>query len=509
MLARRHLPLLAVAVALLLPGSATAATFTPTTTADGDDPICAPNACTLRDAIEDAGAAPGNEVSIPAGTYTLSLGELLIDNDMTVTGAGARTTIIDAQGTSRVFSIDTGSAVTIRGVTITGGDAPPPGPGFGAEGGGILTDGSLTLESSAVVGNTAQFTGGGISSPFKGDESLTTIRDSLIANNTVTGGLAAGSGGGLNLFGDGLVVNSTVTGNSVSNPGYNQGGGITNARNSFSPSPGELTLLNSTVAGNSIDATGGGLGAGISGDDVQDFMGALVTDFRSTNSIVAGNTGGTDCALVNTTVTNFNLSGDASCGFNDAGSKQNANPQLGALADNGGPTNTRALADGSPALNSGTGTGCPAADQRGTARPQALRCDMGAFELGAPDLVVTLRPGTAKTEGRAVYIATIANKGPQSALGARLKSKVPAETGMVRLKGCKHTKKRPNKTATNTHRKKYGCPLGRIAPGASVEVTINFEPKRKGRLVTKAKGRNDLGDADPSNNTAKAKIVRE
>ncbi len=63
-------------------------------------------------------------------------------------------------------------------------------------------------------------------------------------------------------------------------------------------------------------------------------------------------------------------------------------PLLGELRDNGGPTLTHALLPGSPAIDAGNpappgtvGTACPATAQRGVARPQGPRCDIGAFEL--------------------------------------------------------------------------------------------------------------------------------
>jgi hypothetical protein len=57
-----------------------------------------------------------------------------------------------------------------------------------------------------------------------------------------------------------------------------------------------------------------------------------------------------------------------------------ADAGLGSLADNGGPTETHALAPGSPAIDAAdTGT-CPATDQRGVARPQGAACDVGSFE---------------------------------------------------------------------------------------------------------------------------------
>jgi predicted outer membrane repeat protein len=54
-------------------------------------------------------------------------------------------------------------------------------------------------------------------------------------------------------------------------------------------------------------------------------------------------------------------------------------PLLDALADNGGPTQTMALAAGSPAIDAGVSEACPATDQRG--EPRQGECDAGAFEV--------------------------------------------------------------------------------------------------------------------------------
>ena len=55
-------------------------------------------------------------------------------------------------------------------------------------------------------------------------------------------------------------------------------------------------------------------------------------------------------------------------------------PQLGGLADNGGPTWTMALLPGSPALNAGNALTCAPTDQRGIPRPQGNTCDVGSYE---------------------------------------------------------------------------------------------------------------------------------
>ena len=79
-----------------------------------------------------------------------------------------------------------------------------------------------------------------------------------------------------------------------------------------------------------------------------------------------------------------NLSSDNTCNFNGTGDQKNINPKLGALQNNGGPTQTMALLAGSPAINAGNPSGCTdgagnelTTDQRGVPRPNP--CDMGAY----------------------------------------------------------------------------------------------------------------------------------
>ncbi|HMQ33724.1 MAG TPA: choice-of-anchor Q domain-containing protein, partial [Chloroflexaceae bacterium] len=91
-----------------------------------------------------------------------------------------------------------------------------------------------------------------------------------------------------------------------------------------------------------------------------------------------------------------------------------ADPGLEALANNGGPSPTHALTAGSLALDGGGGPACPAADQRGVARPQGAACDSGAFEreAGPAALVVTTAADSGEGSLRAAIEAANARPGP-------------------------------------------------------------------------------------------------
>jgi hypothetical protein len=110
------------------------------------------------------------------------------------------------------------------------------------------------------------------------------------------------------------------------------------------------------------------------------------------NTIVATNTASSN-PNCNGTIANGgnNLDSGTSCGWvSTNGSKSSADPMLGPLADNGGPTLTMALLPGSTAYNGVTynaPNGCPSTDQRGFFRPQAGLCDIGAYEVMSGTLI--------------------------------------------------------------------------------------------------------------------------
>jgi CSLREA domain-containing protein len=351
-----------LAAALLAPGTAGAATFTVNTTADHSG-TCDASDCTLREALDQAAnsTAVQDAIVVPPGTYNLSVGQQLTLNGDVISGAGARSTIIDGGLASRVlFATSDGlTQPQVSGVTIRGGNGV--GPPITGSGGGILVTNanSLGLINSTVTGNTAISDGGGIY--LDGGISL------FMAGSTVAGNVSSGgNGGGIYSDNESIVAaaNSTISGNVA---GDGAGGAI------FGGGGTSLFLSNATVAGNQAPSQGG--------------LATTSGGATLANTIIAGNSG-VQCAISGSVTSNNSLSSDTSCGLTGTGDLQGVNPGLGPLANNGGPTDTRAIGPTSPANNRG-GAGCQTTDQRGVARPQGAACDMGAYEYVWPTLTIT------------------------------------------------------------------------------------------------------------------------
>ncbi len=372
----RRAGLAALAVAILVcsaPAAAGAAVFTVTRF---DDPVpgdCGAVDCSLRSAVDATNAAAGADVIVlRAGTYALTredgqeLGnnenDLNITGPLTIRGAGAGATVInaiamDAHGTaSRVLTASTPVAgvVALTGVTLTGarGSAIRQADSAAVQ----ITDSAVTANSGSQAGGIDTTTGAG---------SLTVTR------STISGNMTNIAGGGIQAEVPVTVVNSTISGNTAQS--LTGGGGIQRTAN------GTVTVLNSTITGNTAPVNRGG---GIAGPATLK------------NTIIAANNGGNCSAPL--TSQGHNIESATDCQLDGAGDQQGVNPQLGPLAANGGPTRTHALAAGTPAVNAGDNSGCPATDQRGRARPDGPACDIGAYEidLTAPDTAIVSGPGT-------------------------------------------------------------------------------------------------------------------
>jgi hypothetical protein len=369
--------------------------------------------CTLSAAI--GFAQPGDTVSLeppsPPGPYTLTLGELLINKDITIRGAGARTTTVTAAGCPapcRVFHIDQ-ATVTLAGMTITGGNATGPCGGIGPcpQGGGIFVRGSsvgtrnadLTVTDCTVRDNIT--TGTGIPSGGAGiDVAAGTL---TVINSTITGNHSTnGSGGGIEAsFATVTITNSTVTGNVAGDsPSVGLGGAIVSQDTAF-------TVRSSTISGN----TANGAGPDPRGGNIFGFAG---TTYDFEDSIVAGGiaAAGVNCTVLSgptdpssITSNGHNIDSADECGFHAAGDYSNTDPQLGPLADNGGQTDTQAPAPGSVTIDGGS-RDCPppSTDQRGIARPQPAggACDIGAVEVVPLPTTTTTLPAPAEICGDCV-----------------------------------------------------------------------------------------------------------
>jgi CSLREA domain-containing protein len=272
----------------------------------------------------------------------------------------------------------------------------------GNGGGGIAAEGTATLTGSRVTGNTAGGAiGGGLFNV--GTVSDSTISDNTassgggvedypglvmtITNSTLDGNHGAADGGALDINQQINVIRSTIAGNRAGDSFFEGFGAA-----AVIDGGGTLVVSDSTIAGNTtrppgrgaIDNFGGSLTllfATVSGSQ------GLITGSgfnTATGTILAGNGTTPNCPGALSETVGYNLSTDPSCGLSKKTDLTNANPMLGPLADNGGPTMTQGLARSSPAVNAGglpASSSCPAADQRGESRPWGSACDIGAYEL--------------------------------------------------------------------------------------------------------------------------------
>jgi cysteine-rich repeat protein len=370
----------------------------------------AANDCSLRGAVIKANTdAVEDEISIPAGTYTVNIdrvaeaqnagalteteGDIDIIQPLKVTGAGADQTTIQGAFTAdpnkqdRIFMVNLVAAggVEFSGLTVTGGR--------GDRGGGIWGFGSpVTVNDCVISGNQALAEGGGLSSDNAAGV------DIRISNSTFSGNSAGGRGGGLFFeTADAFLTNTTFSGNTATGDGTNNTGG-----GAIDVTTGKMTLISSTLVGNSV-TTAGSIGGGIRNAAA----GGAV--FTIKNTILANNTvagAAQNCANTgNAPVSQGgSISSDASClaSFLSGAGDLNgiADPIVNTtLTNNGGRTPTHLLPSGSQAIDlavdcNASGDGALTMDQRGFNRPAdgdgngTATCDAGAVEVGCGNLNV-------------------------------------------------------------------------------------------------------------------------
>lgn len=397
-----------------------------TTTVDQNDATCGA-VCSVRDAVNVAD--PGDTVVIPAGVYTISLGVLTITEPLTVAGAGAAATILQAAATPftaghRLFDIDiTSGDVSFMDLTLQNGSVKDPAAAGGAVS-WVSGTGNLAFARCRVLFNEANAdgpvnggtpTGGAL---YFGSSGTLSMTDTTFADNQATARGATGFGGAIDggaIFSTAsttTIVRSTIARNHVIATGPMADG----AGGGGALFVGPLTLTDSTITDNEVvaaAASGGGIFGGPS-----DVSSSTITDNRLTdgaasgggffglgtlrNTIVANNLakGQSDDCDPFLTSGGYNFISDDTCFTSPGMGDQTGtvampiDPGLGPLANNGGPTQTRALAPLSPAVDGGNPNGCRDGTgtlllvcQRGLPRTVdgngdgTAICDIGAFEL--------------------------------------------------------------------------------------------------------------------------------
>ncbi|MGA8276951.1 MAG: choice-of-anchor Q domain-containing protein [Rhodanobacteraceae bacterium] len=386
---------------------------------------------TLRSII--AGASENDTVDLTALTcsrITLETGAIpIMLNNLEVVGPGADLLTVDGGSTDRVFLHYGGGDFTLSNLTIANGANRTMGfhvagggcvasagyltldhsivascyaAGEGAYGGALYAY-SLTMRSSTITQNTAygvlDATGtaafGGaafvyrldlIDSTVSGNRALhhvdpprtsydiggglMSVHGGTIERSTIDNNYSFGRAGGVASFDVLSIINSTISGNSAATE---LAGGI------FMRRPAALILANSTITANAAPS-GAGIVLSLGGGEFQSNIvwgniagGGEASDLESTEVAELGGANN----LIGASATSLTLPADT----------LHADPQLMALAANGGPTRTHALRPQSPAIDAGNNAFTSAFDQRGPGFPRISGAapDIGAFERSPAD----------------------------------------------------------------------------------------------------------------------------
>jgi CSLREA domain-containing protein len=422
---------------------------------DGDcslrEAIIAANTDTAVDACPAGNGA--DTIILPTGTFTFTLagtseneaatGDLDILDDLTLTGDGAASTFIDANGLDRIFETLNGSGFSISRMTLQGGNQSAAGGAIRVAGAATLTLTAVRLSDTSAGSSFAIYVisgsslnvyssriednlGGGLylqattttvirNSTLSGNQStngagITSAGTLVVVNSTLSGNLATFSGGALLSSGSASLYNVTVANNTAGNGGVSGSGGGINVVG------GTMTIRNSIVADN-VNLVGSS----------EDCTGTLTSEGHNLVEVT------TACTITGDTT--GNITGN--------------DPNLDVLAGNGGGTFTHALLMGSVAINAGNPAGCLdesgltlLTDQRSYRRNGT--CEMGAYEFNSPGLATPTNTPTATST-----LTSTPTNTPTSTATATVTS-TPTRTPTITPTPTSTTTRTPTATVTRT-----------------------------------------------------------
>ena len=364
------------------------------------DTLADDNQTSLREAINFANTnfdastitfAPG-----VSGTIALQTALPVVNFATTIQGPGAdKLTITRAQGAANfgLLTLDSNRPpfnyppfdATISGLTFSGGNAPA---------GGALNakKANLTVDSCAFVGNTA-FNGGAVYNAV------------AVRNSTFSGNISTHHGGGFYSLNPATLEQCTFDGNSATD----LGGGV------FGSAP--ITIESCTVTSNAVTGNGNPSGGGIALTGTSSLLHNTIVALNTRGSVADDVSGALDASSA------FNLIGSGTGASGISNGNQNnqvgtanapIDPLLKPLANYGGPTSTRALQPGSPAVNAGEAATGLTTDGRGPGFPRVVggKADIGAFELGAGNRAPSLNNATFSTSVNAPFSMQLPGNDP-------------------------------------------------------------------------------------------------
>lgn len=368
----------------------------------------------------EAGDGIGGGVYNLAGVAATITGSTISDNTASMSAGGilmenALLTLTDSTVSGNTATANNGGGVhsatnlSVSNSTISGNSAPA------GLGGGVYASRTVNISGSTISGNTGA-TAGGVYLWWDG----AVVTNAAINSSTVSGNISGGQGGGIYNTSAGAANTSavTITDTAISgNTGqgiYNTGAGATVdiSTSTLSGNSGQgagiynnlgtASLENVTISGNAAGAASGGA---IYSTALITITNCTITNNSTnqnnvdvgvggtfSNNIMAGNTAFAECNVGGGVTSNgYNLIGDNSgATLNHATDQHGVSVSLGALASNGGSTQTHALLAGSAALDAGDcDGGAVNVDQRAVARPQNGMCDIGAYEARPYTVTVT------------------------------------------------------------------------------------------------------------------------